>query len=95
MQCAAAKPDLLPRDNNTGTAARGLDISELFSFTLRCAVRHSREIEKEEKKRTGKIDIYIESLLGVRLFLLIPLHGLEVQGLAEKVEGLCSSQLGD
>lgn len=61
MQCVAVKPDLLPWDNNIGAAVRGLGISELFAFMLRCAVRQSRQTESEETT-TGKLTYVLQSL---------------------------------
>lgn len=58
MQCVAAKPDLLPWDNNVGAAVRGLEISELFAFMLRCAVRKNRQSESV-KNNYRKADICI------------------------------------
>lgn len=77
---------------------RGLGISELFAFMLRCAARQSRQTESE-KATTGKLTYVLQSLLDesldVRLFLLVALHGLGVTGLAGTVKGLCLAQTGD
>lgn len=82
MQRVAAKPDLLPRDNNTASAARGLDISELFAFSLSYAVRQSREIEKG-RKNPRKGDMYVAESCGrvcdVQLFMLVPCVALRLK----------------
>lgn len=48
--------------NNVGAAVRGLGISELFAFMLRCAVRQNSQTESE-KTTTGKLTCVLQSLI--------------------------------
>lgn len=58
MRCTAAKSDLPPQDNSTGTAAREWEISLLFAFTLKCDMWHCKQIERE-KENNRRFDVYI------------------------------------
>jgi len=47
----------------------------------------AKQGNRERNKKTGTLAYILQSLSGVQFFLLIPLHGLEVKGLAEESRG--------